>query len=100
VVEQAKDVLLGLDAFLWHGNAQHMAILDGECPCIALRCVLQGQGLQHRILEARGISPRQAVELDVVEAAFEDLGGLRHCFTCGDLDVWLGMIPRNPAAFG
>src|SRR5690554_6090079 len=82
MLEQAQNVLLGLDAFLWHRDAQHVSALDDDRRGVALGGVLQGDGLQDGIFKARGISRWQAVDLDVIEAAFEDLGGLGHCVTC------------------
>ncbi|WP_416139179.1 hypothetical protein ACM26W_01830 [Halomonas sp. HK25] len=57
--------------------------MDHDRCRVALGRVLERDGLQYRILEARVISRRQAIDLDVIEAALEDLGGLRHCVTYG-----------------
>ncbi|XKH61600.1 hypothetical protein LG290_07795 [Halomonas sediminis] len=79
--------MLGLGAFLRHRG---MTILDDDCGQVPLCRVLGREGKQYGILEARFISQRQPVELDVIETTFEDLRGLRHCFTYGASDlIWL-----------
>src|SRR5690554_4798723 len=90
MLEQAQNVLLGLDTFLRHRDAQHVSALDDDRSGVTLGRVLQGDGMQDGIFKARGISRRQAIDLDIVEAAFEDFGGLGHCVTCESKNVCCG----------